>query len=65
VKITIADSAGNDVRTLTGPGESGLNRVDWDMTGARRQPVAPGTYVVTLQAGEMKLTQRAIVAPDR
>ncbi len=65
VKITIADSAGKDVRTLTGPAEAGLNRSDWDMTGARRQPVAPGTYVVTLQAGDVKLTQRAIVVGGR
>jgi hypothetical protein len=61
VKITIVDSAGKDVRTLTGPVDAGLNRADWDMTGARRQPVAPGDYVVTLQAGDLKLTQRATV----
>ena len=65
VKITIADSAGKDVRTLTGPAEAGLNRADWDMTGAHRQPVAPGTYVVTLQAGDVKLTQQAIVVGGR
>jgi photosystem II stability/assembly factor-like uncharacterized protein len=35
VTITIADAAGAVVRTLTGPGEAGINRVTWDLQGER------------------------------
>ena len=41
VKITIADAAGKDVKTLTGPAEWGSTGRP-DMTGVRREPVAPG-----------------------
>jgi photosystem II stability/assembly factor-like uncharacterized protein len=31
VKITVTDKAGNKVRELNGPGEPGINRVNWDL----------------------------------
>ena len=31
VRITISDKAGNKIRELTGPGEAGINRVNWDL----------------------------------
>ncbi len=65
VKITIIDASGGEVRTLTGSGEAGMNRATWDMTDARERPAAPGSYIVTVQAGEVKLTQRAIVVGGR
>jgi hypothetical protein len=67
VKITVADSAGNVVRTLTGSQKAGLNRASSEPSGFRggggrnRQPLAampPGDYVVTLEAGATKLTQK-------
>jgi photosystem II stability/assembly factor-like uncharacterized protein len=70
--ITIADSAGRTVRSLTGPGTSGLHRVVWDLQAGERlqridrpewanQPefVRPGKYKVTLTYGEQKL-ERAL-----
>ncbi len=65
VKITIADAAGKEVRTLDGPGEAGMNRAAWDTTGVRERPVAPGEYSVTVQAGEKKLTQKVTVLQGR
>ena len=31
VRITVADKTGNRVRELTGPGDAGVNRVNWDL----------------------------------
>jgi flagellar hook assembly protein FlgD len=63
-KITVADAAGTVVRTLDGPGNAGMNRATWDMTGGRGRPVAPGEYTVTLQVGGQKLVQKArVLAP--
>jgi hypothetical protein len=31
VKITVTDKAGNKIRELNGPGEAGINRVNWDL----------------------------------
>jgi hypothetical protein len=53
VTVTIADAAGKVVRTLQGPQKAGVNRL------ASIQPA--GEYVVTLQVGETKLTQKARV----
>ena len=33
VTLTITDMAGEPIRTLEGAGDSGINRVQWDMTG--------------------------------
>ena len=57
VTITIADAAGQVVRTMDGTAEAGFNRVVWDAR-ARRGSLAPGEYTVTLQAGDKKLTQK-------
>ncbi len=38
-RITIADSTGKTIRTLSGPAAAGLNRVTWDM---HMDPAAPG-----------------------
>ncbi len=62
--LTITDAMGKVVRTLTGPANAGVNRVQWDLAPERRGgtgergaggplaapvSVAPGTYRVTLQ----------------
>jgi flagellar hook assembly protein FlgD len=57
VTVTIADAAGQMVRTMDGTGEPGFNRVVWDARG-RRGSLTPGDYTVTLQVGEKKLTQK-------
>jgi photosystem II stability/assembly factor-like uncharacterized protein len=65
VTITIADTSGKQVRTMEGTGEAGMNHAAWDMTGGRERQVAPGSYVVTVQAGDKKLTQTVTVLPGR
>jgi photosystem II stability/assembly factor-like uncharacterized protein len=65
VTIAIADASGKPVKTLDGPGDAGMNRATWDMTGARQRPVTPGSYLVTVQAGDKKLTQTVTVLPGR
>ena len=68
VSIAIADSAGREVRTLSGPGEAGFHRVVWDLTAGdpktriprteySGQPplVKPGRYRVTLTAGRARV----------
>jgi photosystem II stability/assembly factor-like uncharacterized protein len=80
VKITIADSAGRAVRTLDGTKNPGINRVQWNLAptpqpqdqggggrggrGGGGGPVAPGTYVVTLDVGGRKLTRSVWVLED-
>jgi hypothetical protein len=75
VKVTVAEIGGDVLAELTGKGEAGLNTVSWDMRprrpGAKPSPnqgfgggarwVAPGAYLVTLEAGGQKLVKKAII----
>jgi photosystem II stability/assembly factor-like uncharacterized protein len=75
VKLVITTAAGDTVRTLTGPGFPGLQRVTWDMNRDRPRPrglgdptsaeelrlALPGEYVVRLTLGKRKLQQRIVV----
>jgi photosystem II stability/assembly factor-like uncharacterized protein len=76
VKISITDLSGKVLRELEGKGEAGLNTVRWDMRpdrekgrgsgeeyreGRRTPLVEPGEYVVVLETGGRRLTQKAIV----
>jgi len=69
--VIVADAAGIEIATLSGPAEPGLNRVRWDMrpgdapTGddwrsrMRRfntPPLPPGDYRITVQAGDYEAT---------
>jgi hypothetical protein len=80
VTITVAKQDGAVVRTIDGPGKAGINRVVWNLGGFNMQlapgetgsrppgapvAVAPGEYNVTLQVGERKLTQKAVVRGAR
>lgn len=79
VTLTITDASGALIRTLAGTTRAGINRVVWDFgvggpvagrgtPGGRavEQPIAaPGEYLVTVQAGEHKLVQKARVLPPR
>ncbi|MCJ7628234.1 MAG: hypothetical protein MUO50_07575, partial [Longimicrobiales bacterium] len=77
VELTITDMAGEPVRTLKGPGNRGINRVQWDLTlnptGAStgqpapnrgRAPVDSGTYLVTLVVGGREMSRSITVEPD-
>lgn len=73
--ITIADPYGQELATLEGKTEAGINTVVWDMrrhiAGEDRADrfrrmrdvlarwVPPGEYVVTLEVGDAKLTRKA------
>jgi photosystem II stability/assembly factor-like uncharacterized protein len=65
VKVTVADSNGTVVRTLTGSQKAGLNRVSSESFsrgggGPRRSPpppMPPGKYVVILTVGQTVLTR--------
>ena len=74
VKVTISDSYGKIIKTLDGTGKAGINRVTWDMSwqGAEKEftreqaegnPfirfVKPGEYVIAIEIGATKLTQKA------
>jgi hypothetical protein len=72
-KITISDSSGRSLRTLTGVTARGIHSVVWNM----RQPRQRGRqaqessqegpslgfteYLVTLELGDAKLTRKAVV----
>src|ERR1700722_7707123 len=77
VTVTVADAAGKMVRTLQGPQKAGINRVSSESGGGfgggggggggggrggqPRAAMPPGEYVVTLDVGGTKLTQKARV----
>ncbi|MBA3295665.1 MAG: hypothetical protein H0U19_01920 [Acidobacteria bacterium] len=58
-RITIADATGTTVRVIEGATNAGLNRTAWNGNDAKRQPVAPGEYTVTIEAGGAKATRKA------
>jgi hypothetical protein len=76
VKMAITDLSGKVLRELEGKGEAGFNTVVWDMRPSREKEksaaeeewerqrnalVEPGEYLVVLEAGGQKLTQKALV----
>lgn len=71
VSITVADQAGKIVRTIQGAQKAGINRVASEgggfggggRGGQGAAAMPPGEYVVTLQVGETKLSQKAQVLP--
>ncbi|MDQ3070204.1 MAG: hypothetical protein M3R55_10805, partial [Acidobacteriota bacterium] len=73
-KITIADASGAVINELTGPGEAGLNQVQWNMRpappagdSARRfggpPAVAPGNYQVRIDVAGQTFTKVGTIRP--
>jgi hypothetical protein len=72
-KITITDSSGKSLRSLTGVAARGIHSVNWNMRAPRSRgrqaqaeaPAGPSLgfteYLVTLELGDTKLTQKAVV----
>jgi photosystem II stability/assembly factor-like uncharacterized protein len=53
VKISVTDKAGNKIRELNGPGETGINRVNWDLRyDAPAQPPPLNPAASGAQPGE-------------
>ena len=80
MKITIADGSGKVIRTLDGPRDAGLNRVQWNLSPTAAQggggggggfgfggvpPVDPGTYQITLSVAGRTWTKPLTVLQDR
>jgi len=70
IMLTVADAAGQVVRTIEGTGNAGLNRAVCEFRPAGSGPsrgkekaLGPGEYLVTLQAGGREVTQKALVLP--
>jgi len=61
VKLTISDEAGKLVKELKGSGDTGLNSIEWDLTGAATENkeeiknpyVQPGKYKIRLMCGSI------------
>ena len=49
VKVTVADASGKTIRTLEGPNQSGINRVQWDL-----MPQAEPTLAAAEGGGDME-----------
>ncbi len=76
VKFVITSAAGDTVRTLTGPGYTGVQRVTWDLNRDKPRPrelggptspqelrrVAPGDYIVHMSVGKIKAEQKFTVS---
>jgi len=59
VRVTVYDVAGRRVRTLVDDARSaGAHRVPWDLRNERGEDVAPGIYLVRLEAEDRVLTSR-------
>src|SRR5262249_13882481 len=79
VTITVKTPDGKEARTLEGPKKAGMNRAFVNLGGLNRQQaeadarprpagavreLAAGEYEVTLQVGNIRLTQKARVLPS-
>jgi photosystem II stability/assembly factor-like uncharacterized protein len=77
VEIAITDMAGEAFRTLSGSGNRGINRVQWDLRGdippadtdeprrSRSRPTAAaGTYLVKMVVGGREMVRPVVVLED-
>ena len=49
------------MRALDGTSSPGMTRVVWDLADGDRRPMPAGTYAVTLEVGEPRLSRPAVV----
>jgi photosystem II stability/assembly factor-like uncharacterized protein len=61
VEITITDSDGETIRTLTGSASAGINTISWDL---RTKKPSPAAMSPSKRAESMRLGQRATVVRD-
>lgn len=62
VKISVFDSIGREIRVLTeGAYDAGEHRVTWDGRDQQGQPVATGTYLYQLRAGNQAFTRTMVM----
>ena len=63
VRVVIRNATGDEVATLEGDSESGINQLPWDSSAV--EGVGAGVYRVTVTAGEMKESTYAKLLPSR
>ncbi|MFC1553045.1 WD40/YVTN/BNR-like repeat-containing protein [candidate division KSB1 bacterium] len=56
ITITVSEPSGEIIRTLRGTQDRGINKVLWNIGR-----VSPGEYLVTLESGSIRLSQKALV----
>ncbi|KPK93113.1 hypothetical protein AMJ80_06165 [bacterium SM23_31] len=62
ITVTVSDPYGNVLRTMNGETTAGINKMLWNIGR-----ISPGEYVVTLETGDKKWTQktRVLVQPEK
>lgn len=64
VKLQVVNGQGAVVKELDGAGEAGIHRVAWDLRVNDEQRIAPGSYIVRLNASGRTLAAPFDVQPD-
>ena len=62
INITIYDMVGRVVKTLrNGYQTAGFQKIQWNATNNRNEPVSTGLYLFTIQAGEFRRTKKMVL----
>ncbi|MFH1762852.1 MAG: hypothetical protein ABIF09_01550, partial [Gemmatimonadota bacterium] len=61
--VRVTDEGGNLVHQLVVPAEPGLQRTLWPLRPGRGEPVAPGSYTVTLEGAGASQARTVVVKP--
>jgi hypothetical protein len=64
VTVTIVDGDGKTVKEIEGARGAGIHRVAWDLRGADKRRIAPGSYTVKLTANGRTTTAPLAVLVD-
>ncbi len=60
-QIVFSDPYGDKLKTIKAENSKGFHKVTWEVRPTRRRPDVTGQYLVTLEVGEKKLTQKAVI----
>lgn len=61
VTLSVSDPYGTAIRKLEATTDVGLNRVVWDLEDQDEKKVTPGEFVINLEIGDTRLSQKARV----
>lgn len=59
VQVVFSDPYGDKLRTIKAGNQKGIHKVTWEVRPNRRRPDVTGEYLVTLEIGETRLSQKA------
>jgi flagellar hook assembly protein FlgD len=65
MQIAIRDAGNGAVRTISGRGAAGVNRVEWDVRRDDGLDAPPGVYRVEVTAGKETVAGDIVVSPGR